>query len=106
MTGKVQVLTNLSKEHLELVKRRDEIMKIADKALDAVWPERQGDDFVHTMRWAVGELETITAEMRRSNVNSVEQSRTYRLMGSLYSDLKPALGKEMLLEAKKCFQTA
>lgn len=77
-----------------------------DRALDAAWPARQGDDYVREMRWAAAELETIASEMQAKGFDQVEQSRTYRYLGSVYADLEPAMGKEMLLKAKKVYQTA
>ena len=78
----------------------------ADKALDAAWPARRGDDYVCEMRWAAGELETIASEMQAKGFDQVEQSRTYRYLGGVYADLEPALGKDMLLKAKKVYQMA
>jgi len=81
-------------------------MARADRALDAAWPARKGDDYVREMRWAVSQLETIAGEMQAKGFNLVEQSRTYRHLGSVYSDLEPALGKEMLLKARTAYQAA
>jgi hypothetical protein len=89
-----------------LVKRRDDVLAIADRALQAVWPERKGDDFVRTTRWAVSELEAIAAEMLKQCLDPVERSRTYRHLGGLYADLEPTLGREMLLKAKEAYQSA
>ena len=88
----------------ELIKRRDEVMDVAWKALDAAWPERKGEEFVRTMRWAVKEIEAIAAEMGRKKIDPVEQGRTYRHLGSLYSDLQPAAGDQVLLDAKKSYE--
>lgn len=90
----------------ELVSRREEVMKAANAALDAAWPERKGDEYIRATRWAVGELESLAAKMRTTRLDAVEQSRTYRYLGSLHADLEPALGSEMLLKAKTCYQTA
>jgi nucleoside 2-deoxyribosyltransferase len=90
----------------DLIKRREQVMGRADRALDAAWPARRGDDYVREMRWAAGELETIASEMQAKGFDQVEQSRTYRYLGSVYADLEPALGKDMLLKAKKVYQMA
>ena len=44
--------------------------------------------------------------MQAQGFDRIEQSRTYRHLGSVYADLEPALGKEMLLQAKKAYQKA
>jgi hypothetical protein len=89
-----------------LIKRREDVVARADRALDAAWPARTGDTYVREMRWAIGELEKIAKEMQARNYDRVEQSRTYRILGSIYADLEPALGKEMLLKARNAYQTA
>ena len=89
-----------------LVTRRDQVMARADAALDAAWPARLGDEYVREMRWAAAELETIAAKMRAKSVDPIEQIRTYSNLGSVYADLEPALGKEMLLRAKTAYQAA
>lgn len=78
----------------------------ADRALDAAWPARVGEDYVREMRRAVDGLVSIAAEMQAKGFDRVEQSRTYRHLGSVYSDLEPALGKEMLIKAKEAYHTA
>jgi hypothetical protein len=90
----------------DLIKRREEVMDRVDRALDAAWPERKGEDYVREMRSAVKELEAIAAQMRVEDFTRVEQSRTYRLLGSLYADLDPALGKEMLSKAREAYEVA
>jgi hypothetical protein len=47
----------------DLIKRREQVMDRADRALDAAWPARKGDSYVREMRWAAGALASITAEM-------------------------------------------
>jgi hypothetical protein len=81
-------------------------MARADRALDAAWPARQGDDYVREERWAAAQLETIASEMQTQGFDRVEQSRTWRFLGSVYADLEPALGKEMLLKAREAYQRA
>ena len=91
---------------LDLITRRERAMDLADSALDAAWPERKGAEYVGAMQSAAKELEDIAAEMQAEGVEKVEQSRTYRYQGSIYSDLAPALGKEMLIKAKEAYQMA
>ena len=81
-------------------------MDLADRALDAAWPERYGADYVRKMLSAANELEEIAVEMQAERVEPVEQSRAYRYLGSIYSDLAPSLGKEMLIKAKGAYQMA
>lgn len=90
----------------DLIIRRERAMDVADKALDSAWPERKGADYVRAMQSAAKELEKIATLMRKEGVEAVEQSRTYRYLGSIYSDLSPALGKEMLNKAKEAYQRA
>ena len=90
----------------DLIKLREQVMDRADRALDAAWPARIGEDYVREMRRAVDELTSIAAEMRKKGLDPVEQSRTYRHLGSVYSDLEPSLGKGMLLKAKNAYQAA
>ena len=87
----------------DLVTRREAVMDAADRALDAAWPARQGDDFVRAMQAAAAELEQIAGEMMVSGVPAVEQSRAHRYRGSILSDLEPALGKEMLEKARVAY---
>lgn len=91
---------------LDLITRREHVMDLADSALDAAWPERTGADYVRKMQSAANELEEIAADMKAEGVEAVEQSRVYRYLGSIYSDLEPALGKEMLIKAKEAYHTA
>jgi nucleoside 2-deoxyribosyltransferase len=89
-----------------LIQLREQVMDRADRALDAAWPARLGDDYVSQMCWAASQLEAIASEMQAKGFGRVEQSRTYRYLGSVYSDLEPALGKEILLKARKAYQAA
>ena len=91
---------------LDLITRRERVMDLADSALDAAWPERKGSEYVGAMQAAAKELEEIAAEMKAKGVEPVEQSRACRYLGSIYSDLAPALGKEMLIKAKEAYQMA
>lgn len=89
-----------------LIHRRERVMDRADRALDAVWPERKGVDYVHEMQSAAEELKEIASAMRKEGDELIEQSRTYRNLGSVYSDLAPALGKKMLIEARNAYNKA
>ncbi|UCE49667.1 MAG: hypothetical protein JSW47_05875, partial [Phycisphaerales bacterium] len=82
------------------------VMDRADRALDAVWPERKGVDYVREMQSAAEELKEIVSAMRKKGDELIEQSRTYRYLGSVYSDLAPALGKKMLTEARNAYSKA
>jgi hypothetical protein len=90
----------------ELIDRRNRAVERVDKAIDEAWPQRTGEKYVHEMKWAVDELKTIADLMKAMNFNLIEQSRTYRLLGSFYADMEPALGKEMLNNARKAYQVA
>lgn len=90
----------------ELIKRREEILDRVDRALDAAWPARTGDAYVREMRWAERELKAVAIEMQSKGIGKVEQSRTYQGLGSVYADLEPALGKEMLLKAMEAYNIA
>jgi len=90
----------------DLIQYRERVIAQADRALDAAWPARIGDSYVREMRWATDEIESIAAEMKEKDFDPAEQSRTWRYLGSLYADLEPALGKGMLLKAKKAYETA
>lgn len=90
----------------DLIPYREQVIARADRALDAAWPARRGENYVREMRWAADELASIAAEMNEQDFDPVEQSRTWRYLGSLYADLEPALGKEMLLKAKQAYQAA
>lgn len=90
----------------DIIERRERAMDQAMTAIEGVWPTRTGGQYVREMRSALDELESIAAEMDRHGIDRVEQSRTYRYIGSLYADLGPALGPDMLLNAKKAFQSA
>lgn len=90
----------------DLIRLREQVMDRADRALDAAWPARIGDDYVREMQWAASELENIAAKMQAANFDRVEQCRSYRFLGSVYADLEPALGKEMLHKAKQAYQIA
>jgi len=89
-----------------LIDRRERAMDRADRALDAAWPERKGNDYVREMQWVAKELEEVATAMSREGSELVEQSRTYSNLGSVYSDLAPALGQKMLLEARAAYLKA
>ncbi len=81
-------------------------MNRADRALDKAWPERKGQEYVQAMESAARELLAIAGDMKVKGVDPVEQSRTYRYLGSVYSDLAPALGKNILTRASDAYQMA
>ena len=89
-----------------LINRREQAMDRADRAVDAAWPQRTGPDYEHEMREAAQELEAIASEMRAAGLDRIEQSRTYRYLGSVYADLEPALGKGVLVKAREAYQFA
>ncbi len=89
-----------------LISKREEVMDMVDRALDAAWPHRTGNVYVGEMQTAENQLLQIAAIMQERNIETVEQSRTYRYLGSVYSDLSPALGKDMLLKAKDAYLQA
>ena len=90
----------------DLVARREEVMDRADRALDKAWPDRKGQEYVSEMESAAKELEGIAVEMQVAGIEPVEQSRTYRYLGSVYSDLAPALGKQLLMKSRDAYQKA
>lgn len=90
----------------DLVKRREETMNRADRAVDKAWPERKGQEYVREMESAAKELERIASEMQAAGVEPVEQSRVYRYLGSVYSDLAPAQGKQLLVKSRDAFRKA
>ncbi len=90
----------------DLINLRERAMDRADRALDAVWPERKGVDFVREMQSASKELEKIASTMCKEEVALVAQSRTYRYLGSIYADLAPALGSNMLLKSREAYLKA
>jgi len=96
----------MSDEQNALVKRREAAMDRVDRALDKAWPERKGPEYVREMEWASGELERIASEMEAKGVKPIEQSRTYRYLGSVHADLAPALGKQALRKARDAYLKA
>lgn len=89
-----------------LVARREQAMDRADRALDKAWPDRKGHEFVSEMESVASELVKTMSEMQASGIERIEQSRTYRYLGSVYSDLAPALGKQMLEQAREAYRKA
>lgn len=96
----------MSSDENALVKRREEAMDRADRALDKAWPERKGLEYVREMQSAASELERIAADMQAASVQAVERSRTYRYLGSVYSDLASAQGKPLLLKSRDAYLNA
>jgi nucleoside 2-deoxyribosyltransferase len=81
-------------------------MDKADRALDKAWPARKGDDYVRQMNAVAEELKSIATAMKKSGEAKIEQSRAHRYLGSVYSDLAPALGKQMLVKAVGTYREA
>jgi hypothetical protein len=90
----------------DLIKRREQVMDIADRAIDAVWPIRNGEEYVRQMQAAAEELQEIATQMSTKGISNLEQSKTYRFLGSVFSDLAPELGTELLLKAKEAYEKA
>lgn len=90
----------------DLMEFREEVMDRADRAIDAAWPERKGEAYVNEMMRAASEMERIAATMKAEGFDRIEQSHTHRLLGSLYADLAPALGNEMLARAVSAYRAA
>ncbi|MBN1697970.1 MAG: hypothetical protein JW881_10690 [Spirochaetales bacterium] len=90
----------------DVIHYREQVMARANKALDAVWPSRLGEEFVKESLLAIEELMKIAHQMKANDFSRIEQSRTYRFIGCMYSDLMPAKGKDMLLKASEAYQTA
>lgn len=89
-----------------LIERRAEIMRRANEALKADSPGRKSADFVRITQEAVADLTSVAAKMQTLGLDPVEQGRTFRYLGDLYSDLSPALGKAMLAKATEAYRTA
>ena len=76
----------------DLIRHREQVMDRADKALDAAWPARTGDDYVRVMQWAVSELKSNAAAMHKQGVDPVERvaSLALRIVGRV--KVKPNVG--------------
>jgi hypothetical protein len=90
----------------ELIASREAVMDKVDLALDSAWPERTGEAFIKKMSDAVSRLQSIAEQMNKEGVSKTEIGRTYTSLGSVYSDLKPSLGIEMLHKAKDAYLKA
>jgi len=90
----------------DLITAREDVMDKVDLALESAWPHRKGDHFVDEMTKAVNKLKSIAEKMDLERISKTEIGRTYTNLGSVYSDLAPALGKEMLDNAKEAYQKA
>lgn len=90
----------------DLVKRREDAMDRADRALNKAWPERKGEEYVREMESAAAELERVAAQMQASGIAALEQCRTYRYLGSVCCDLAPALGKPSLMKSRDAYRKA
>lgn len=90
----------------DLIARREQAMDHADKLIEKAWPERKGAAYLQGMQLVASKLVKTVAEMQACGIHAVEQSRTYRYLGSVCSDLAPALGKRMLEEAREAYLKA
>jgi nucleoside 2-deoxyribosyltransferase len=81
-------------------------MDRADAALNAHWPDRTGPDYEREMLAAATELKSVAAELRKAGADRLEQGRTQRLLGSVYSDLASASGHDMLERARDAYLEA
>ncbi len=90
----------------DLVVLRENAMNRADRLVDANWPARRGTQFASDMNEVVDELKAIAAEMKAQDYARIEQSRVYRYLGSVYSDLAPELGIQMLYESCEAYDIA
>lgn len=86
-----------------LINQREDAMDRADAAVSAAWPERKGEKYVKEMQFAADELQNIAVSMEKEGVDSVEISRTFRYIGSIYADLAPALGNSMYTKSKDVY---
>jgi len=90
----------------DLIILREQAMDRAERALDMDWPERKSKEYVREMQSVANELEEIIARMQTEDIEKIEESRAHRYLGSVYTDLAPALGKEMLGHARDAYQKA
>ena len=68
----------------DLLKRREQVMEQANRALDAAWPERKGEEFVRQSRRAV-RVQTAAHRLR----GIVLKTHEFQI-GSTYGDKHPA----------------
>jgi hypothetical protein len=83
----------------DLIAARERAMDRADAALDSAWPERSGAAYVEAMQAAAADIRRVAVELEAMGAPAIEQSRTRRYLGSIYSDLAPALGPDWLARA-------
>jgi len=89
-----------------LIKQRENAMDRADAAVDAAWPETKGERYVKEMQSAADDLHDIAVSMENEGTDSIEISRTFRYLGSIYADLAPALGNSMYSTSKDFYLKA
>lgn len=89
-----------------LIRQRESAMDRADAAVDAAWPERRGDRFISEMQSSADELKSIAVAMKNEGTEPIDISRTYRYLGSIYSDLAPALGNRMYSKSRDSYLKA
>jgi hypothetical protein len=90
----------------DLIAARERAMDRADAALDRAWPGRSGAGYVAEMRAAAAAIEQVAAELKAAAAPAIERSRTHRYLGSIYSDLAPALGRDWLRRARDAYLEA
>jgi len=96
----------MSKVSSDLVASRERAMDRAERALNLAWPARKGEQFISEMTYAANALSQIAVDMHQANIDPIERSRAYRYLGSVYSDLAPALGEKMLIRARQAYEQA
>ncbi len=90
----------------DLIVLRENAINRAYSIVDANWPARKGAQFRSDMIEVIDELKTIASGMKAQNYPRIEQSRIYRYLGSLYSDLIPELGIEMIQKSCEAYDIA
>ncbi|UCC81002.1 MAG: TIR domain-containing protein [Candidatus Zixiibacteriota bacterium] len=90
----------------DLIALRENVMDRAYGIVDANWPARKGAKYRSDMMKVVDELKKIAEKMRAQNYARIEQSRIYRYLGSVYSDLIPELGDEMFQKSCEAYKVA
>ncbi|MCB0291162.1 MAG: hypothetical protein KDH97_12970 [Calditrichaeota bacterium] len=89
-----------------LLDRRQEVMARVMQVREDNWPERNGADYINQMEAAAGELAEIAELLRQNAAPRLEQSRTHAYIGSVRSEMEPALGKKALDLAMQAFGIA
>lgn len=90
----------------QLIAQRERAMALADRLVEEAWPARKGADYVRGMTRVAEELAVLAAELAQLGAPALEVSRTHSNLGSVLSDLAPALGDEQLARALEAFREA